>query len=266
VLTPPSFHKDIAISAMEAGKHVMIEKPLAITLEDAEEIVDAAARLNRKAMVGFNMRFRSGYGKLKRLLEDGALGSVLMYWSQRMGMGSQGGTWRTDPSLMSGFTIESLSHDIDMFRWLSGSEVVRVSGRVACSRSDLPGYDDNCAAVLELKNGQIATIQASWSSYLEYNTRGIIGTNGTAMIGGRGTWNFDTFRYRTKGMEQEVVETLDDPLTAQSYYEQNVHFIECVKRDLPPLVTALDGYKALRVSRAILESHRENRTVILSDE
>lgn len=265
ILTPPSFHKDIAVSAMEQGKHVMIEKPISISLEDAEAIADTAARLNRKAMVGFNMRFRPGYNKLKKLLEEGVLGPVLSYWSQRMGMGSQGGTWRTNRKQMSGFTVESISHDIDMIRWLSGSEVASVSGSVANSRSDLPGYDDNCQAVLRMKNGQTASIQASWSSFLEFNTRGIVGLDGTAMIGGKGTWNFDTFRYKTRGMESETVESFDDPLNAEAYYEQNVHFIDCVKNDKTPLMTAVDGFKVLRVSQAILASHRENRTVVLEE-
>jgi len=265
ILTPPSFHKDIAIAAMEEGKHVMIEKPIAITLEDAEAICEAAARLGRKAMVGFNMRYRPGYNKLKRALESGTLGEPIGYWSQRMGMGSQGGTWRTNAAQMSGFTIESISHDVDIFRWLSGSEVECVYGEVANSRVDLPGYDDHCAAVLRLRNGQTASIQASWCSYLEFNNRGISGTRGTAMISGQGTWNFDTYEYRTQTMERPEVERFDDPLSVAAYFDQNVAVIECVKRDTPPPVTAEDGYRVLRVSHAILQAHRERRTVVIPE-
>ncbi|GGG02321.1 Gfo/Idh/MocA family protein [Paenibacillus abyssi] len=263
ILTPPSFHKDIAIEAMEEGKHVMIEKPIAIAEEDAEQIVEASHRLGRKAMVGFNMRHRTAYGKLKAVLDSGRLGDVLNYWSQRMGMGSQGGTWRTNRQQMSGFTIESLSHDIDIFRWLSGSEVECVYGNVANSRLDLPGYDDNTLAVLKLRNGQAAFIQASWSSYLEFNSRGIAGRDGTVMISGPGTWNFDRLTYRTKNMEEEYTETFADPLDGQSYYVENLHFVDCVLHDRKPQMTAEDGLAVLRVSRAILQSHRDNRMVTL---
>jgi len=265
ILTPPSFHRDIAVAAMEDGKHVMIEKPISISLRDAEDICETAARLNRKAMVGFNMRFRYGYGLLKSMIDGGRLGEPMTYWSHRMGYVGGDGTWRTNASLMSGFTIESISHDIDMFRWLSGSEVDRVYGHTANSRADLPGYDDNCAALLRLANGQTASIQASWSSYLEYNDRGVTGSDGTARIGGSGTWNFDTFAYRTRGEAAETVERFDDRLTAEAYVGLNAHAIDCVKNGTTPLVSAEDGYRALRVCHAILQSHREGRPVSLHE-
>jgi len=263
ILTPPSFHKDLSIMAMENGKHVMIEKPIAISVEDAEQIVEASDRLGRLAMVGFNMRYRQGYNKLKRIVDSGKLGPVLNLWSQRMSMGSQKGTWRTNQQQMSGFTIESLSHDIDIFRWLSGSEVESVYGNVKNSRDDLPGYDDNSLVILKLRNGYTASIQASWSSHLNFNSRGIVGNEGTAMISGEGTWNFDTFRYKTNRMDNEFVESLSDPLTADSYLEENIHFIDCVKNGTKPITTAKDGLAILQVSQAILQSSRENRVVTL---
>ncbi len=212
VLTPPSFHKEIAVKAMESGKHVVIEKPIAITLEDAKVIVETSRRTGKKAMMGFNMRYREGYRKLKEIVDSGRLGKILYYWSQRMEMVRPEGNWRTNPEQLSGFTIESLSHDIDMFRWISGSEVCSVYGDVQNASPHLPGYDDNALVVLHLADGSAANIQASWSSYLSFNSRGVVGTEGTAMISGTGTWNFDTFRYRTKEMEEECIEALDDPL------------------------------------------------------
>lgn len=260
VLTPPSFHKDIAISAMKEGKDVVIEKPVAISIEDAEQIAEAAYKWNKKAMVGFNMRYRTGYKKLKEIMESQKIGKALNFWSQRMGMGG-GNNWRTNPKQLSGFTIESLSHDIDMFRWLSESEVVSVSGDVKNSRNDLPGYDDNALVILRLKNGSSASIQASWSSHLEFNNRGIVGLDGTAMISGYGTWDFDTFRYRTKEMQEEYSESFHDPLDLQSYYEENLHFVHCVKNNQNPTVTIDDGITILKISHAILKSHRQNKVI-----
>ena len=263
ILTPPSFHMDIAIRSMEAGKHVMIEKPIAISVEEAEAIAETAKKYKRKAMVGFNMRYRIGYNRLKEMLDSGKLGEVLFYWSQRMGMGSRDGTWRTIPEQLSGFTIESLSHDIDMFRYLSGSEVKFVYGDVKNSRIDLPNYDDNTLAVLKLSNGHSAIIQASWSSHLEFNNRGIAGMDGTAMISGIGTWNFDKLVYKTKEMDREVEEAIEDPLDGQSYLKQNVHFMDCILHDKEPQATVHDGVAVLKVSHAILRANRENRVIEL---
>jgi predicted dehydrogenase len=263
ILTPPSFHKDIAIHVMKSGRDVMIEKPISISVADAEAIAEAAQQYNRKCMVGFNMRYRSGYRKLKEMYDSGKLGDVLNLWSQRMGMNSPRNNWRTNPEMMSGFTIESLSHDIDIFLWITRAEIKSVYGNVKNSRPDLPGYDDNSLVLLNLDNDTTASIQASWSSYLEFNSRGIAGTDGTAMISGHGTWNFDTFKYRTKDMEDELVEAFEDPLNLQSYYEENQYFVNCVKNDIKPVLSAEYGLKILRISHAILNSSKTNKVVEL---
>ena len=262
ILTPPSFHKENAITAMEAGKDVVIEKPISISIEDADQIVEASHKWNRKAMVGFNMRYRTGYRKLKEIIDSQKLGNVLNLWSQRMGMGG-GDNWRTNLKQMSGFTIESLSHDIDMFRWLSGSEIVSVYGDVKNSRIDLPGYDDNSLVIFKLKDGSSASIQASWSSHLEFNSRGVNGIDGTAMISGHGSWNFDSYKHKTKIMNEELTETIDDPLDIRSYYQENLDFIECVKNNRKPAMSVEDGLTILKISHAILKSSRNNEVIKL---
>jgi predicted dehydrogenase len=263
ILTPPSFHKDIAVHVMKSGRHVMIEKPISISIEDADAMVEASIQYNKKAMVGFNMRFRPGYIKLKEMYDSGQLGSVLNLWSQRMGMNSPRNNWRTNPEMLSGFTVESLSHDIDMFQWITGAKVTSVYGSVQNSRADLPGYDDNSLVILNFDNGTSASIQASWSSYLEFNSRGITGTEGTAMISGHGTWNFDTYKYRTKSMENELAESFEDTLSIQSYFEENKHFIDCVMHDKTPEMTVGYGLEILKVSRAILDSSSNNKVIKL---
>lgn len=261
VLTPPSLHRELVVRAVEAGKHVMVEKPIAIEIADAEAMVDAARKAGVKLATAFNMRFRKGFVRLKETIESGRLGDVVNCWSQRLGMGvGSGKNWRTTRGLLCGMSIESLSHDIDMTRWLVG-EIRDVRAKTFETRKDLPGFDDNANIVFSLTNGGIATIHASWSSHIGRNSRGVIGTKGTAMIQGDGLWGLKWFHLKTSDMENEIIEVINDELDVASYREESRHFIDCVKRDLQPTVTGEDGLAALRLSHGILTSHREDRVI-----
>jgi myo-inositol 2-dehydrogenase/D-chiro-inositol 1-dehydrogenase len=262
ILTPPSTHRSIAVRAAASGKALYIEKPLAVSLEDAEAIEDACRKAGVPAMVGFNMRFRPGYRQLKRMIESGDLGDVISLWSHRIDrMWSESG-WRTDPRFVCGMTIESLSHDIDMFRWLCG-DIMTVSASVTGTRRDLPAFDDNANVLMTLRNGASAVIQASLSAHLNVNNRGVIGTRGTVMLTGSGVWHFDRMVHRTSSMDEAREEPLDDPLDVRSYLAIGEHFVECLRKDLSPAVTLRDGTIALRVAHAILESSRRKTTIAL---
>jgi len=263
ILTPPSFHKELAIRAIEAGKDVVVEKPIAIKVEDAQTMVEAARKAKVKLMIAFNMRFRNGFTRLKETIQSGKLGDIVNYWSQRLGIGvGPGDNWRTTKGLICGMSIESLSHDIDLIRWLLG-EITDVRAKVFESKKDLPGFDDNANVVFSLASGGIATINASWSSHLGRNSRGVIGTKGAAMVAGNGLWNLNHFHLRTEDMENEVIEVINDEFDVKSYKEENKHFIDCVKNNRQPIITGEDGLATLRISHAMLTSHRENKVVSL---
>jgi myo-inositol 2-dehydrogenase/D-chiro-inositol 1-dehydrogenase len=263
VLTPPSLHRTLAVAALEAGKHVVVEKPLASSLDDAQAMVETAQRSGAKLMTAFNMRFRPGFRRLKDALDSGQLGAPISMWSQRLGIGVGGGeNWRTTPGLLCGMTVESLSHDIDLIHWLLG-EIVQVTAQVRESRASLPGFDDNASIVFGLASGAMATIHASWSSHIPYNSRGIVGERGTAIVTGRGLWDLTNFHLRTTEMAHEQIEVLDDRIDVTSYREEGRHFIACVAEDRPPNITGEDGLRALRVSHAILASQAHGETITI---
>lgn len=252
VLTPPSFHREYSVRAMEAGKHVLCEKPLATNLEDARAMSEAARQNGVKLMTAFNHRFRKGFRRLKEVVDSGCLGEIISYWCQRIGSGTpRPGNWRATPGLLCGMAVESLSHDIDMLRWIAG-DVISVSATVYESVPAYPGFDDNATAVMTLACGGSAVIHASWSSRLGRNSRGVIGTNGTAYLEGPGLWTLKTLRWKTDDTDDETTEELDDK--DFSYAAENDHFLDCVANDRELLVTGDDGLAALKVSLAMLES------------
>jgi predicted dehydrogenase len=261
VLTPPSTHRTLAVEAIEAGKHVLVEKPLAIEIADGEAIVAAADRAGVKVMTAFNMRFRTGFRRLQETVRSGQLGQATHFWSHRLGIGvAPGPNWRTTPGLLCGMTIESLSHDIDLIRWMLG-EVSDVRAKVSSSRPDLAGFDDNTHVVLSLANGSTAMIHASWSSHLEQNSRGVIGAEGTALVEGQGLWGLDRFHLKTRDMPYETIDVLNDKPDVLSYRRESEHLVDCIEHDRQPMTTGRDGVAALRISHAILASHHQDRVI-----
>ena len=265
LLTPPSKRVAYAETAMRAGKHVLCEKPLAVSLEDACAIRDLAEQTGVLFMTAFNMRFRPGYRMLQDDVLSGRLGEIISVWSHRVGPGSGFGTplgdsWRTDPDLVCGMAIESLSHDIDMFRGL-GVEIETVAARVQGVKPELPAFDNNAQVVLGLAGGRAGVINASWSAHLPTSSRGVVGTRGTALIRGDGFFDFVEHRIRNDEMEYPRSTWLNDLFDAESYYTENRHFADCVLQRVQPDVTADNGVEALRVSLAILDSSRTGQTV-----
>jgi predicted dehydrogenase len=270
ILTPPFQRVEYVRQAAAAGKHIFIEKPLAVSVADAREIVALAVANKVKLMTGFNMRFRSGYRMLKDAVRDGRLGEVISVFSHRLGTG--GGTklntnWRTNPDLACGMSIESLSHDIDMLLQLVDG-VVSVSANTYGTVPEVPNLDNNAAVTFRLKNGGTGTIHASWSSYLHYGCRGVIGTKGTAMLTGDEQFDFTNFIIKTEDMPYRQIFNVDDRYAwptqdHQSYLEINQHFKECIEQDRLPLASGEDGLRALIFSQAILESNRTGRAVIV---
>lgn len=264
ICTAPTLHKEQVVIASEAGKHIFCEKPIATSLEDGDAIIKAVSKNGVKMMVGFNMRFRAPFKKLKDLVSSGIVGDVVSSWTVRIGPTTAIGTnWRTTPGLLCGATIESVSHDIDLLRWICG-DIASVYGRALSTRKDLEGYDDNSFATLKLKNGGCANLYVSWSSSIGMNTRGVVGTKGTACVEGPGWWTLSQVRWSALGSESEnVISVAGSESVDMCYREEDQHFVDCINNHMPLSVNEHDGIEALRISLAIIESSTKNCVIKL---
>ena len=266
LLTPPSKRVEYAVKAMKAGKHIMCEKPIASSVSDAEELVNAATKYGIKFMMAFNHRFRDGYKMLQDAVKSGDLGDVINFWSHRLGTGAGFGnqklssSWRTDPNLVCGMSIESLSHDVDMMVGAVGN-VSDVRANTLGTIKELPKFDNNSNAVFRLSSGGTGLIHASWSSHISSSARGVIGTKGTAVVEGDDLWNFMQFRIKTEDMQYEKVIQLNDRFDNASYYNENKYFLECIEKNQMPSPSGEDGLQVLKVCLAILESNNKDVVV-----
>lgn len=272
LLTPPSKRLEYAEKAMRAGKHLFIEKPIAISMEDARKILALAEENHVKLLVGFNHRYRKGYQMLYEAVKSGKLGQPVNVFSHRLGAGSGfreslKASWRTDPDLVCGMSVESLSHDIDMLLPLVEG-VEAVSAELYGTVKSLPAFDNNSNVVFRLKEGGIGTIHASWSSDIPYSARGFIGTKGSAIIRGNGLWDFEEFVIKTEEMEQQCVYRVNETFAStmhQSYVNIQKHFIDCIEQNIPEHTGGKNGLDALAFALAILESAHTGKEIVLSE-
>lgn len=268
--TPPSFRIDYARTAMQAGCHVFMEKPMAITPADGQILVDMAEANGVRLMVDFNHRFRAGFQELLRIVQSGEIGEVVNVFIHRMGMlggnaGTQHDTWRRKAGTVCGMSIESLSHDIDMIWQLLGP-VASVRADVRGTFADAQAFDNNVNALLSMRNGAMGVLHASWSSHLKMSARGVVGTRGTVILEGDDLFDFNRLRLRTADMPREHLIRLDDVYhftSCPSYLNANRYFLECLDKGADGSASGRHALETLKVSHAILESARTQTTVLL---
>ena len=267
LLTPPSVRVAYAALAMKHGKHVFAEKPVAMSLADALAMEALARETKVKYMVGFTQRFRKGYQIMKETFASGALGDPVQFICVRIGPGpgfdgNLSASWRTNPNLVCGMSIESLSHDIDFITSILGN-VSDVQAAVTGTIAALPAFDNNISSVMRLRRGGFATIAASWGSAVAYNCKTLVGTKGTMTLYGDAIWDFSTAKAAFADGTQWQQPVDDIFLDGKAYLAENEYFVSCIQSDRQPECDAKAGREALEVSLAILASSREKRVVNL---
>ena len=248
VCTPPVMHVTQALSAILAGAHVFVEKPLSDHMEGIAELRDTARQTGRVVQVGYNMRFHPGIRQLREILERGAIGRVL--WA-RAEVGQYLPDWRpwqdyrqsyTARRELGGGIILDASHEIDYVTWLLGEpvEVLCMAGRV----SDLQVNVEDCATVLlRFASGAQADIHLDFIQRTASRSCKLAGELGTAI------WEGNELRVLRPSTAPEIT-TLpenDDSM----YVDEVVHFFECIAENREPLV---DLSQAARIVEVCLKA------------
>ena len=257
ICLPTPLHKTFAIKAMEAGKHVLLEKPIALRLKDAREIIDTAKKYGVKFMVAHVLRFFPEYARAKYLVEVGAIGEPRIARAYRYSSFPAWSVkgWYGEHRLSGGVLVDLAIHDYDFLRWVFMDEVDRV-----CALAPPPEKKvikeitavDHGIVLIKFRKGGIAYVMASWSypqgypfsTYLE-----IVGTKGILHVDNKSTAPLGVAKPNSYERQQVYPE---DP-----YYLEILHFAEHVVKGVPLRVTAEDAYKALEIALAALKSALE---------
>jgi predicted dehydrogenase len=270
VCTPEHVHVEVSLAAINAGKAILIEKPIAHTLEDSQSIVDAAKTKGALVMVGHLLRFEPRWAAAKRAIESGQIGDVVSIATRRVGN-------VLDQTVLGGRTTIPLYygvHDLDIVRWYAGTEANTVFAARRSGVLQKMGYDihDLYYAVLEFENNILATAELGWhvpAAAVAAPTSGItvVGTQGWLKVDQANTG----LEYWSENERQihPVIDVTFWPdvhgVPSGALASELKHFLDCVKNDTEPVVTAQDGYEALRLSLAMEASAEQNQVIRLSE-
>ena len=258
VCTPPHLHAPISIAAMKTGKHVLCEKPLASSLDEAEEIVKVAQENKVKLKCGFNHRHHPGIQQAREWFDKGIIGE-LNFLRCRYGICGRPGyekEWRAKPEIAGGgHLMEQGIHAIDLFRWFLG-EFTEVVGFTATRFWDMAPLEDNAFALFRTEKGQVASLHSSLTQWKNLFSFEIFGQDGYILVDGLGA-SYGTEKV-TLG-KRALLEPFKEEITEfrggdRSWYEEWREFVAAIEEDREPLGNGWDGLEALRLVNAVYQS------------
>lgn len=260
VCTPTFTHKEVGLAAVAAGRHVVCEKPLALTVPDAAELVDAARAAGVMLFPAHVVRFFPEYQAMARAVAAGAVGAPAVLRFTRTGSYPVWAPWFGDQGLSGGILVDQMIHDFDFARLLAG-EVVRVYAQVR----EEAGRVAAATAVLTHAGGAVSHVHGVWGlpgSPFRTSYR-IAGPGGVLEHDSGRT---EAFRIVVRQTERPGEGVPNTSLTESPYLTELREFAAAIEGGPPPRVTAEDGLAAVRIAAAARESAATDRAVELDAE
>jgi UDP-N-acetylglucosamine 3-dehydrogenase len=264
VAAPTNSHHAVVVDALAAGCHVLVEKPIAATLEEADDLVSRAASVKRVLAVGHIERYNPAVLELKRRLNEGQLGRVFQLNARRLGPFPQ----RVRDV---GVVVDLATHDLDVMRYLTGSEIVRVYAETR--REVHTTREDLVTGLLRFEDGSVGVLQINWLTPSKIRELAVTGERGmfradyltqdlffheNAEAADNNWQQITMLRGVSEGSVVQYAIQKREPLRAELEA-----FLRAVAGDTSGIVTGEDGRKALRLALALVESGAEGRVVMI---
>lgn len=261
IATPTHTHVQVVCAAAAAAKHILCEKPLALTLEGCDQAIAAAQKAGVKLQVGFMRRYDEAYLTAKRKIDEGVIGTPVLFKSLSR-----------DPARTSlefamrensgGLIADMAIHDFDLAQWLIGSPIVRVQSEGGClvyPELAQVGDIDNAVVNLKFANGAVGNIDVSRNAVYGYDIRTeVLGSKGSVMIG---TLQHTPLLVLTRaGVTHDTIADFTGRFE-QAYAAQLRDFVSCICQDRAPTVSGQDARLATAVAIAATKSLDEGRAV-----
>jgi predicted dehydrogenase len=271
ICTESGKHGEIALGCIEAGSNLIIEKPIALSLEEADQIIKKAKEKNVKVSACHQNRFNKSIQKIREAMEEGRLGRLFhgaahIRWNRGEDYYKQApwrGTWEQD----GGALMNQCIHNIDLLRWMMGNDIIEVVGMTDNLNHSFINAEDLGIAIVRFANGSYGLIEGTTNIYptnLE-ETLYIFGEKGTIKAGGKSVNIIE---------EWCLTDELDEPNQIKEKYQEDppsvygfghkplyTDVIDAIKNDREPYVTAADGRRALELVLAIYKSAAEGKSV-----
>jgi UDP-N-acetylglucosamine 3-dehydrogenase len=231
--------------ALKAGKHVLVEKPMATNVKQAEKLLETAEEEGLHLSVGFLMRFIPGIQHMKNAIEDKTIGNLVCATAKRVS------EW---PERIGdvGVVKDTAIHDIDIIRYLFGEEPIAVYAKTGSMK--YKKFEDYAQIMLTFEGGKSAFIESNWLT--PYKTRTLVVTGSKAIM---------KLDYITQELTiEDAKETIQPRYPWQEPLKLELqHFANCILKKEKPLITGMDGLKALQIAEAALKSSATGRAVKL---
>ncbi|MDR5658764.1 Gfo/Idh/MocA family oxidoreductase [Serpentinicella sp. ANB-PHB4] len=273
ICTESGKHGQIALDCIEAGANLIIEKPIALSLEEADKIIEKANEKNIKVSACHQNRFNKSVQKIREAVEDNRFGRLMhgtahIRWNRGEDYYKQApwrGTWEQD----GGALMNQCIHNIDLLRWMMGDNITEVVGMTDNLIHGFIDAEDLGMALVKFANGSYGIIEGTTNIYPQNleETLYIFGDKGTVKAGGKSVNLIE---------EWQFADNLDNPEEVKEKYHENpptvygfghnplyADVIDAIKNDRQPYVTALDGRNALELVLAIYKSAAEGKSVQL---
>jgi myo-inositol 2-dehydrogenase/D-chiro-inositol 1-dehydrogenase len=267
VVLPSHLHHEAARAVLGSGRHLLLEKPMCLSIADCDDLNALARSRGRVLAIGHEMRQSTLWGKVKDLIAAGALGDPLYalveLWRRPYRLGADG--WRYDSNQVGSWILEEPIHFFDLARWYfqSLAEPVSVYARANSRQADHPELQDYFSALLEFTGGRYAVISQSLGGWEHHQTVKISGTEGALWAAWSGALD-RTFEptFSLHLQRDGTLEEVPIPRAAGEVFEladQFTRFIEAIETGAPPAATGEDGAWSVRMCLRAQESIRQRR-------
>lgn len=271
IVVPNYLHAEMALAALEAGKHLLLEKPMALTVEDCDRIIEAAAKRDRCLYVGHEERLSPLWGEVKRIVEEKRIGEVCYgvvdLWRNPFRLGSQG--QRYDRVRVGSWILEEATHFYDLMRWYMADvgEPTSVYARANSKDPSRPDLHDNFSALMHFPGGAYVFVSYTLAAFGFNQVVKFAGTEGAVLASWAGVLDRDErARYQLIYFDGDKAEEIHISEPTGEVYELTMEIEEMVKaveEGREPPVTGWDGREAVRLCLAAEESVRTGQVVQL---
>ena len=273
ICLPNFLHAKVTLLAAAAGKHVIIEKPLAVTLEEADAMIAACKENKVKLMYAEELCFAPKYERARRLVQEGAVGEIYMLKNSEKHSGPHS-DWFYDVNQAGGGVLMDMGcHALGWFRWMLGNAPVKsvyATMNTVLHQGRTQG-EDNSVVIVEFENNVTCIAEDSWAKHGGMDDRSeIYGTGGVIyadlfMGNSAITYSKNGYGYAMEKADttQGWSFTVFEEVFNQGYPHELKHFIECVREDKTPLVTGEDGRAVLEIIYAAYASAGSGKKITL---
>lgn len=277
VCTHPAPHRDIAVAAAQAGKHILVEKPMCRTVGEADEMIKAADKAGVTLQVAYMIRFHPVHMKLKQLLDEKTLGDLHMAYSCQVGWFPPKHPWLFIKEQSGGMLVEQAIHNLDEWLWLYGP-VDTVYANVShvplggTYPAEEKAVENNATLIVHFRNGGTGMLIKSWAAQIGHHGEGLVGSKGSATIDrGKLTWKTHNMNeaesYVPAVPDDDTYRTVDSEARRRRYWSYASkgasieHWLKCIRGEEEPTTSGRVGRAGIEVAEAAYRSSTVGKPV-----